>query len=101
VPLPSEGYHISKARTSSMADLLLRNFSTLYSLFSCLMFSHTSSFLGSYSICVHHPSMFCTYHLSHPFSSCVFLAYFSLLSFYVHPSLFVWRAISCCYFLSP
>jgi hypothetical protein len=86
LPLPSEGYNISKARTSSMADLLLlRNFSTLYSLFSCLMFSHTSSCLGTYSICVHHPSMFCAYHLSHPFSTCVFLAYFSLLSFYVHP----------------
>jgi hypothetical protein len=76
----------SKACTSCMTDLLLlRNFSTLYSLFSCLMFSHTSSFFGTYSICVHHPSMFCAYHLSHPFSSCVFLAYFSLLSFYVHP----------------
>jgi hypothetical protein len=80
LPLPSEGHNISKARTSSMADLLLLcNFSTLYSLFSCLMFSHTSSFLGAYSICVHHPSMFCAYHLSHPFSSCVFHAYFSVL----------------------
>jgi hypothetical protein len=87
----------SKTRTSCMADLLLlRNFSTLYSLFSCLMFSHTSSFLGAYTICVHHPSMFRAYHLSHPFSLCIFLAYFSLLSFYVPTYLFVWRTISCC-----
>jgi hypothetical protein len=86
LPLPSEGYNISKGpHILYDRPLLLRNFSPLFSLFSCLMFSHTSSCLGTYSICVHHPSMFCAYHLSHPFSTCVFLAFFSSLSFYVHP----------------
>jgi hypothetical protein len=42
------------------ADLsLLQGFSLLYSQFPCSMFSRATSFLGAYSICMHHPSMFC------------------------------------------
>jgi hypothetical protein len=80
LPLPSEGYNISKARTCSMADLLLlRNFSTLYSLFSCLMFSHTSSFLGAYNLCASFISVLCL--PPHPpfFLMYFLLAYFSFL----------------------
>jgi hypothetical protein len=61
LPLPSEGYYISTARTSSMADLTdlpsCVNFLSVFVLFS--MFSHTSSFLGAYILCMHHTSMFC------------------------------------------
>jgi hypothetical protein len=43
-----------------MADLsLLQGFSLLSSQFPCSMFSHTDSFLGADSICMHHTSMFC------------------------------------------
>ena len=76
---PLEGYHISKDCTSSMADLsLLQDFSFLYSRFPRKMFSHTSSFLGAYSICMPHTPMFCVCPPPHPFfpptfPSCVFL----------------------------
>jgi hypothetical protein len=101
LPLSSEGYKISKARTSSMADLLLlHNLSTLYSLFSCLMFSHTSSFLGAYRICVHHPSMFCACHLPPLFLHAFFLRISLYSLFMCTPNYLFGGDISCCYFLS-
>jgi hypothetical protein len=64
------------------------------------MFSHTSSFLGAYSICMHHPSMFCVCPPPPPFFfmrfSCVFLfALFMCTPYY----LFGGQLVSC-YFLS-
>ena len=55
----------------------------LYSRFPREMFSHTASFLGANSICVHHTSMFCfcsppPFKFLLAFHSCVFL--FSLIS---------------------
>jgi hypothetical protein len=38
---------------------LVQGFSLLSSQFPCSMFSHTASFLGVYSICMHHTSLFC------------------------------------------
>jgi hypothetical protein len=101
LPLPSEGYNISTARTSSMADLPLSSasLSSLYScffrsFFLCSTLSHTSSFLGAYSLCMHHTSMFCVCP-PHPFPSCISFLRISLFSSYVHPSvLSLWRAIS-------
>ena len=60
-PPPSEGYILSPASSPILlADLsLLQGFSLLYSQFPCSMFSRATSFLGAYSICMHHPSMFC------------------------------------------
>jgi hypothetical protein len=59
-PLPSEGYILSTASPPIlMADFsLLQGFSLMSSPFPCSMFS-LASFLGGYSICMHHRSMFC------------------------------------------
>jgi hypothetical protein len=64
--------------------------------------SHTSSFLGAYSICMHHTSILCFFcPPPPPFSKCIYFLRLSFLSSSVHPHvLSFWRAISCCYFLS-
>jgi hypothetical protein len=74
-PPPSEGYHkFYGPHASSLTFFLLQGeFSVMSLRFLRCMFSHTASFLGSYSICVHHLSLFyvCPYPL--PFSlSCFF-----------------------------
>jgi hypothetical protein len=59
----------------------------LYSPFPRSMFTHTATFLGVYSICLHHTYMFC---FCQPFNSWVFLSSLS----YMHPYvLSIWRTI--------
>jgi hypothetical protein len=91
-----QGAHILYGRPSSPASI-----SSLYSCFLCSMFSHTSSFLGAYILCMHHTSMFCVCppptHFPNVFPSCVFL--FSLLMCTPLCYLFGGLLVSC-YFLS-
>ena len=95
---PHRGLHFPLAHLS-----LLQESSLLFSRFPCSMFSHTSSFLGGYSICMHHTSLFCFF-FAHPptlfptaFPSCVFL--FSLRMCTPMCYLFGGLLVSC-YFLS-
>jgi hypothetical protein len=102
-PPHSEGYILSPASSPILlADLsLLQGFSLLSSQFPCSMFSHTASFLGAYSICMHHASMFCVCPpptlFPTAFPSCVFP--FSL--FICTPMCYLFGGLLVsCYFLS-
>jgi hypothetical protein len=67
-------YLIRRATSFQSAHLVTDHFFLcvifiLYSRFPRSMFSHTASFLGAYSICMHHTSIFCFCPPPRPFSS--------------------------------
>jgi hypothetical protein len=87
LPLPSEGYNISKASTSSMADLpLLRKFPLCIRSFHvrCSR-THPHLWERTSSACIIH--LCSVFARPPPFSYCISVLRISLFSSYVHPPL--------------
>jgi hypothetical protein len=95
--LPSEGYTISTARTSSMADLpLLRKFPLcIRDFYVRCSRTHPPSWERTSSVCIIHLYSVLFARPPHLFSYCISFLRISHFSSFVHPYvLSIWRAIS-------